>query len=99
MLLHNCLACSTEASGFFPYQHLCNLMMRDQVFSASSDGTVRLWDITEGSLLKTFAVNSPIISLVRHLASMLPSNACRPVGFVLAWQSAQLPPCMSNLVA
>ena len=27
---------------------------------------MRLWDITEGSLLKTFPVKSPIVSLVRH---------------------------------
>ena len=35
-----------------------------QVYSGSQDGTVRLWDITDGTLLKTFHVKSPVVSLV-----------------------------------
>lgn len=35
-----------------------------QVYSASLDGTVRHWEVSEGKLLKTFAVNAPIKSLV-----------------------------------
>ncbi|CAL8472222.1 g11764 [Coccomyxa elongata] len=35
-----------------------------KVYSASIDGTVRLWDIKEGTLLKTFTVGAPIKSMV-----------------------------------
>jgi WD40 repeat protein len=35
-----------------------------QVYSASFDGTVRLWDFSGGKLLNTFTVGAPIKSLV-----------------------------------
>ncbi len=38
------------------------------MYSASIDGTVRLWDIKEGTLLKTFTIGAPIRSMVRLAA-------------------------------
>ncbi|CAL5220765.1 g2829 [Coccomyxa viridis] len=35
-----------------------------KVYSASLDGTVRHWEVSEGKLLQTFAVNAPVKSLV-----------------------------------
>ncbi|KAF7709148.1 WD repeat-containing protein 75 [Silurus meridionalis] len=34
-----------------------------QVFSCSLDGTLRLWDFTDGILIKTFTIRQPIFSL------------------------------------
>ncbi|KAM6945905.1 WD repeat-containing protein 75 [Aplochiton taeniatus] len=34
-----------------------------QVYSCSEDGTVRLWDFTDGILIKTFLINCPVFSI------------------------------------
>jgi len=35
-----------------------------QVYTSALDGTVRLWDFSEGRLIKTFTVGHPVVSLV-----------------------------------
>lgn len=44
------------------------------MYSASTDGTVRLWDIKEGTLVKTFTIGAPIKSMVRPAAQL----SCKP---------------------
>lgn len=43
------------------------LLAAMQVYSASNDGTVRLWDISEASEMKKFEIGAPVKSLVSRL--------------------------------
>lgn len=68
---------SSSAPGLFLAALTVHLIMLPQVYSASLDGTVKLWDLTDGQVLKTVNVGAPVVSLVSACDSKT-AAACPP---------------------
>ena len=69
-----------------------------QVYSASLDGTVRLWDFQAGTLLGVHAVNAPIKSLVSLAGSPWRERACVCMPVLHVLKGAPLLPAERNAI-
>uniref|UniRef100_A0A3P8WNG5 WD repeat domain 75 n=1 Tax=Cynoglossus semilaevis TaxID=244447 RepID=A0A3P8WNG5_CYNSE len=63
-----------------------------QLYSCSLDGTIRLWDFTDGILIKTFVVNLPIYSMVASAKHEGVVFVVTPTHELFQLVAVQLPP-------